>query len=184
MERKKKETAFQIDRLRLDGKTRILKKEKKKKKKKKTILKKKKKKKKRRCFVSEHVYETDPARRGLQSLQSTVPFVKPKSCCVSRLFLIVHHTYGHLCLTSLSVIRVVSNVVSRKTIHVSNHVNTRVVRKRRERKTERETEIKKRRRRMEDMRRSRVFARGVACRSRQRWIERDTRRNGTQKERE
>lgn len=31
MERKKKETAFQIDRLRLDGKTRILKKEKKKK---------------------------------------------------------------------------------------------------------------------------------------------------------
>lgn len=44
MERKKKETAFQIDRLRLDGKTRILKKEKKKKK---TILKKKKKKKKR-----------------------------------------------------------------------------------------------------------------------------------------
>lgn len=72
-----------------------------------------------------------------------------------------------------------------KTIqHVSNHVNTRVVRKRRERKTERETEIKKRRRRMEDMRRSRVFARGVACRSRQRWIERDTRRNGTQKERE
>lgn len=179
MERKKKETAFQIDRLRLDGKTRILKKEKKKKEN--DFKKEEKEKKKRRCFVSEHVYETDPARRGLQSLQSTVPFVKPKSCCVSRLFLIVHHTYGHLCLTSLSVIRVVSNVVSRKTIqHVSNHVNTRVVRKRRKR----ETEIKKRRRRMEDMRRSRVFARGVACRSRQRWIERDTRRNGTQKERE
>lgn len=111
MEGKKKETAFQIDRLRLDGKTRILKKEKKKKE---NDFKKEEKEKKRRCFVSEHVYETDPARRGLQSLQSTVPFVKPKSCCVSRLFLIVHHTYGHLCLTSLSVIRVVSNVVSRK----------------------------------------------------------------------
>lgn len=69
MERKKK-TTFQIDRLRLDGKTRILKK---KKKKENDFKKEEKEKKKTKCFVSEHVYETDPARRGLQSLQSTVP---------------------------------------------------------------------------------------------------------------
>lgn len=38
-------------------------------------------------FHSEHVYETDPARRGLQSLQSTVrsTFVSRKTSRASRL---------------------------------------------------------------------------------------------------
>lgn len=114
MERKKK-TTFQIDRLRLDGKTRILKK----KKKKENDFKKEEKEKKRRNVSFQNMYMrlTRPAAASRVCNQ---PYLCKAEIvlCLSSLSTPIQmrpSTYDHLCLTSLSDnSNRVKQIVSRK----------------------------------------------------------------------